>query len=230
MKKIGLVGGISWSSTIDYYRYFNEETNRRLGGLNFAECIIYSVNFSDFSKFNAAHNWDATCQLMTNAVSKLQKAGAGLVMLGANTAHIVADKLSQSIQLPLIDIREVTAKAVLQKGITEIGLLGTRYTMELDFYCKRLEEYNLNVRIPQKEKDRAFIESSLLNELSKGILSSETKKEYIRIAAGLIKEGAQGIILGCTEIPLLITQDDLPVPVFNTTQIHAAAAVEFSLS
>jgi aspartate racemase len=230
MKKIGLVGGISWTSTADYYRYINEETNKQLGDLNFAECIIYSVNFEHFNQCNAAHNWEGTFQLLSNAAVQLKNAGADLIMLGANTAHIVAERISEMTGLPLIDIRIATATAIKKRNISKIGLLGTVFTMELDFYKKKLSAYEIESLTPQNKADRDFIEDTLLHELGKGVIKEETKKEYIRIANDLIQQGAQGIVLGCTEIPLLLTQDDFSVPVFNTTSIHAQAAVEFALS
>lgn len=230
MKKIGLVGGISWSSTIDYYRFINEEVNKELGGLNFAECIIYSVNFENFRKYNAEHNWDATFKLLSDAALKLKDAGADIIMLGANTAHIVAERIGSKVDLPLIDIRTATANAIHKRKLKKVGLLGTVYTMELEFYKSKLSEEGIETVIPQSKADREFIEETLLHELGKGILLPETKKEYIRITDKLIEQGAEGIILGCTEIPLLIKQEDISVPVFNTTQIHAQAAVQFALS
>lgn len=230
MKKIGLVGGISWSSTLEYYRYINEEVNLKLGGLNYAECIIYSINFNDFHNANSRHDWDTTFELMKNASFKLKSAGAEMILLGANTAHIVADRLKDQIDIPLIDIRAATSKAIHGKRLKKVGLLGTTYTMELDYYKDKLLEQNIDVIIPSNKAERNFIEETLLHELGKGILLESTKKEYIRIANALIKKGAEGIVLGCTELPLLISQGDFNVPVFNTTQIHALAAVEFSLS
>lgn len=229
MKKIGLVGGISWTSTLDYYRYINEETNKRMGNLNFAECIIYSVNFEHFRKFNSQHNWHETFQLLSEATIHLKAAGAEVLLLGANTAHIVAEKISESTGLPLIDIRVATAIAIAKQGLKKVGLLGTVYTMELDFYKNKLSEHGIEVIIPAMEEDRQYMEASLLYELGKGIVLPETKARYIQIIDELIRQGAEGIVLGCTEIPLLISQEDVPVPVFNTTLIHAQAAVEFCL-
>ena len=229
MKTIGLVGGISWTSTIDYYRYINEETNKRLGSLNFAECIICSVNFEHFRLANAAHDWDAAFELLSNAAHKLEAAGAELIMLGANTAHIVADRIRSAIQLPLIDIREATVTAIRNKKLKKLALLGTVYTMELDFYKSYLSNAGLEVMIPGTKMEIDYIEHSLLYELGKGIMLRETKLQYLAIIKKLIDRGAEGIILGCTEIPLLINQEDVPVPVFNTTWLHANAAVEFAL-
>ncbi|MEJ5995650.1 amino acid racemase [Pedobacter sp. Du54] len=230
MKRIGLVGGISWASTLDYYRLINEETNKHLGSLNFAECIIYSVNFEHFRKSNAAHDWDSTFRLLLAAALHLKDAGADLILLGANTAHIVAERIAEAIPLPLIDIRTATANAIKSYGIKKVGLLGTVFTMELDFYKDRISGYGIETSIPASKQEIDFIEDTLLHELGKGLIKADTKHEYIRIANKLIAEGAEGIILGCTEIPLLISQEDFTVPIFNTTQIHAHAAVEFALS
>lgn len=230
MKKIGLVGGTSWTSTVDYYRFLNEETNKALGSLNFAECIIYSVNFEHFRNYNAAHNWDATFDLLANAALKLKDAGADLIILGANTAHIVAERISDKVGLPLIDIRVVTAQAIHEKKLKKVGLLGTVYTMELDFYKQKLSEEGLEILIPQTKAEIDFIEETLVHELGKGIILPQTKQEYLAIINRLIEQGAEGIILGCTEIPLIIHQQDVSVPVFNTTLIHAQAAVDFALS
>ncbi len=228
MKKIGLVGGISWTSTVDYYRYINEGINEQLGGLNFAECIIYSVNFDDFQKSNAAYDWDATFALLSGAAENLKKAGAEAILLCANTAHIVADLIAEKVKLPLIDIITATANAIHQKKLKKVGLLGTTYTMELDFYKDKLNVNGIEPIIPERQADRNFIEDTLRSELGRGILNPETKKFYRKIIEDLIQKGAEGIILGCTEIPLLINQGDVSVPVFDTTKIHALAAVEFA--
>ncbi|MFT3751133.1 MAG: amino acid racemase [Agriterribacter sp.] len=230
MKKIGLVGGTSWISTIDYYRFINEETNKRLGGLNFAECVIYSVNFEHFRKYNAMHNWDGTFDLLATAALKLKDAGAEIILLGANTAHIVAERVSNKVGLPLIDIRLATANAVHKKKLKKIALLGTVFTMQLDFYKDKLTEQGLETMIPKTKAEIEFIEKTLVHELGKGIILPKTKQEYLAIINRLIKQGAEGIVLGCTEIPLIINQEDVSVPVFNTTLIHAQAAVELALS
>lgn len=230
MKKIGLVGGISWTSTIDYYKFINEETNKKSGCLNFAECIIYSLNFEQFKNCNAEHNWDGTFELLANAANSLKDAGAEVILLGANTAHIVAELVSKRVGLPLIDIRIATANAVKKKGLQKVGLLGTVYTMELDFYKNKLAEEGLEILIPSTKEERSFIEKTLLEELGRGILLPETKQQYLAIINRLIEQGAEGIILGCTEIPLIISQEDVSLPVFNTTLLHAQAAVAFALS
>jgi aspartate racemase len=230
MKKIGMVGGTSWTSTVDYYKIINEEVNQKLGGLNYAECIVYSINFNDFHTCNAAHDWEGTYRILESASLQLKAAGAEMVLLCANTAHIVADRLSQQISLPLIDIRKATAEAIKKKKIKKVGLLGTVYTMQLDFYKEKLREEGIESIVPHSRADIDFIEHTLLHELGKGIIKEETKIRYLHIIDDLIQEGAEGIILGCTEIPLLIHQEDVTVPVFNTTEIHALAAVQFALN
>jgi aspartate racemase len=229
MKKIGLVGGISWTSTLDYYRYFNEGINERLGGLNFAECIIYSINFGQYSKHNAKYDWDGAYKMLFEAASNLKAAGADCILLGANTAHIVADRLAATIGLPLLQVTSAVSDAIHQKGLTKIGLLGTIYTMELDFYKDKLRDNGIESIIPETKEERIWIEDVLRYELSKGILNPETKKGFLDMMDRLIKRGAEGIILGCTEIPLIIKQEDVSFPVFDTTKIHALAAVEFAL-
>ena len=229
MKKIGLVGGISWTSTLDYYRYFNEGINERLGGLNFAECIIYSINFGQYSKLNAKYDWDGAYKILFDAASNLKAAGADCILLGANTAHIVADRLAATIGLPLLQVTSAVSDAIHQKGLTKVGLLGTIYTMELDFYKDKLRDNGIEAIIPDSKEERVWIEDVLRYELSKGILNPETKKGFIDMMVRLIERGAEGIILGCTEIPLIIKQEDVSFPVFDTTKIHALAAVDFAV-
>lgn len=230
MKKIGLVGGISWSSTLDYYRLLNEEVNRRLGGHHFAECIVYSVDFHRFQAGNAAGDWDDTFELLRDAALALEFAGADLVLLCANTAHKVADEVAKNLHVPLVDIRTATINAVQSHGFKQVGLLGTVYTMEMDFYRDRFTQAGIQTLVPEQKEVRDYIEQTLLHELGKGIVLDNTRQEYVRIIQQLIANGAEGIILGCTEIPLLIRQQDVPVPVFNTTQIHVQAAVDLALA
>jgi aspartate racemase len=229
MKKIGLVGGISWTSTLDYYKYINEGINEKLGGLNFAEMIIYSLNYYDFHKNDLDNDFDASFMLLFQAAQQLKKSGAQAIVLGANTAHSVAQRLELAIGLPLIHIVDAVAMEINKKGLRKVGLLGTKLTMELPFYKDKLKAENIEVLIPKQKKDRAFIHETLTNELGKGILKKETKQRYISIINELINNGAEGIVLGCTEIPILVNQKDVSVPVFNTTKIHAQAAVDFAL-
>jgi len=230
VKKIGIIGGISWTSTLDYYKYINEGINQKLGGLNSAELIIYSLNYHDYQKLDNDSNTDATLNLFLNAAKKLKEAGCEAIILAANTAHLVAEKLESALDLPLLHIADATAKEINKKGIHKIGLLGTLQTMELSFYKDKLKEKNIETLIPSKKEDRNFIHLSLTLELGKGIIKTETKQKYIDIINRLIEDGAEGIVLGCTEIPLLINQNDVSVPVFDTTKIHSQAAVEFVLN
>jgi len=226
MKKVGLVGGTSWVSTIDYYKFINEGVNKKLGGLQFAECLIYSLNFGDIQE----KTWPNAYELVLNACLSLQKSGVDAIVLCANTAHMHADKIEKEIDVPLIHIGTETAKAITQEKITTVGLLGTSFSMEMDFYKDRLKSFGLNVLIPESQETRNYIQQVLKQELGKGIINPESKENYIKIANELIERGAEGIILGCTEIPLLIDQSDFSVPVFDTTKIHSDAIVSFMLT
>lgn len=226
MKKIGLVGGISWVSTMDYYKFINEGVNSKLGRLNFAECIIYSLNFGDIQ----AKGWNYSFELLLNACESLKRSGVDSIVLCANTAHLFAEKLQEAIKLPIIHIGTETAKAVNKQGFKKAGLLGTKFTMEMDFYRNKLEEYGLEVLIPEKQETRNYIQHTVKEELGIGFINPETKANYISIVKELVDRGAECIILGCTEIPLLISQDDFTIPIFDTTKIHSQAIVEYVVS
>ena len=226
MKKIGLVGGISWVSTMDYYKFINEGVNSKLGGLNFAECVLYSLNFGDIQSVS----WVNSFELLLNACESLKKSGVDSIVLCANTAHLFADKLQETIKMPIIHIGVETAKAVTKQGLNKVGLLGTKFTMEMDFYRNKLEEFGLEVMIPEKQETRDYIQLTVKEELGIGYINNETKKNYITIANELIERGAECIILGCTEIPMLISKDDFKIPVFDTTKIHSQAIVEYMVS
>ena len=228
MKTLGLIGGISWISTIDYYRMINQGINDHLGGLNFAQCLIYSFNYADIKRNNDANDWDATFLMVSRACSHLESCGADGILLCANTMHYIADRLQAQLKVPLIHIATTTLHEVLRHPIRKIGLLGTKFTMELDFIKFPFRERGIEVLIPE-EADRAFIHGTITGELGKGIVKQETKNRYLEISKKLIGKGAQGIILGCTEIPLLIQPGDLPVTVFDSTRLHAAAGVAFAL-
>lgn len=230
MKKLGLVGGMSWVSTVDYYRFINEGINAKLGGLNYAECMIYSVNFNAFVSNNTAGKWDDTFRILLDACQNLEKAGAEAIVLCANTAHAVADRLESEIDLPIIHIVTATAAAIRSAGLRKVGLLGTKFTMEMDFYKDKLVSLGIEPIIPATQETRDFIQDTLRDELGKGIIREETREGYLAIIDELIAEGAEGIILGCTEIPMIISQDDVSVPVFDTTRIHSDAAITFALS
>lgn len=226
MKKIGLVGGISWTSTIDYYKLINDGVNKRLGGLQYAECVIYSLNFGSVQE----KTWENCYDLLLEACNSLKKTGVDAIALCANTAHLYANQLQEAIQLPIIHIGVATAQAVKRKGLKRVALLGTKYTMELDFYRDKLEEYGLEVMIPATQELRDYVQQTVKEELGRGIINDETRKTYIDIVNTMADSGAEGIILGCTEIPLLINQDDFVLPVFDTTKIHSEVIVDFLLS
>lgn len=228
MKILGLIGGISWVSTIDYYRLINQGINDELGGLNFAECMVYSFNYADIKRNNDANDWELTLQMLTDAALSLKNGGAAAIVLCANTMHMIADRLEENVGLPVINIAIATAGAIKQGGYKKVGLLGTRFTMEQPFFRDKLADKGIEVVIPGEE-DRQVIHYTIFEELGRGILKPETKAFYIDVMNKLAGEGAEGIILGCTEIPLLISSADVPMPLFDTTQIHAKAAVEFAL-
>jgi aspartate racemase len=230
MRKLGLVGGISWVSTIDYYRFINEGVNQRLGGLNYAELLLYSINFEEFQRNNSAGDWEATYRLIRAACENLRQGGAEGIVLCANTAHVVADRVAEAVGLPVIHIADVTAGAIRQRGLHKVGLLGTKFTMEMDFYRDRLQSHGIEVIVPAQQEVRDFIQRTVRDELGRGVTREDTKRAYIAIVRDLVAHGAEGIVLGCTEIPLLISQEDFVLPVFDTTRIHARAAVEFALS
>ena len=229
MKTIGLIGGTSWVSTIDYYRYINQMVNEKLGGINSQKILLYSMNMDDLFKFGNVNDWEGLGKFMTDIALKLQTAGAECIVICANTPHIVADLVQPRINIPLIHIADETAKEIVKKKLKKVILLGTKITMEQDFLKKRLLNYGIETIIPEGE-DREFIHTSIFSELGKGIFSDETRKKYLHIINNLQKSGGEGVILGCTEIPMLIKPEDCSIPSFDTTLIHAKAAVEFALA
>jgi aspartate racemase len=228
MKTIGIIGGTTWVSTLDYYKLLNQKVNRKLGRNHSARILLYSVDFEDIIRFKAAGNEDALKKMMLDAANKLDYAGAECLLLGANTMHMLADFIQERISIPLIHIAEETAKVIAIKKQKKVGLLGTKVTMEKEFYKNKLADLNIEAIIPSPA-ERDFINHSIFEEFSREIFSAETKASYTEIIAGLVLRGAEGIILGCTEIPLLLKQEDFDVPLFNTTEIHAEAAVKFAL-
>jgi aspartate racemase len=229
MKTIGLVGGMSWESTLEYYRVINEYTKQRLGGFHSARLVLYSVDFSEVEAQQHEGRWDDLTRLMTDAAQRVERAGAELLLICTNTMHKMADDVQKAIRIPILHIVDVTAAAIKSRGIKRVGLLGTRFTMEQDFYSGRLiRNHGLEVLIPD-EKEREDIHRILYNELCLGEIRDPSKKTFQRIIANLEARGAQGIILGCTEIPLLVSQADYRVPLFDTTTLHARAAVDFAL-
>lgn len=226
MKKTGLVGGISWVSTMEYYRLINEGVNQKMGGLNFAECLLYSLNFGAIQE----KGWKDSYDLLYNACDSLKKSGVDAIALCANTAHLFADKLQAEIQLPFIHIAAETAKVARHQGLSKLGLLGTSFTMEMPFYRDKLKEYGVEVIIPENQATRDYLQHTIKEELGRGIILPATKQQYAFIAADLVKRGAEGIILGCTEIPMLMSKEDFSVPSFDTTTIHSQAIVDFMFS
>lgn len=226
MKKIGLVGGISWTSTLDYYKYINEGINQRLGGLNSAECLIYSLNFSDVQNIG----WANAFNLIYKACETLVSANVDAIALGANTAHLFADEIQSEISVPIIHIAEATAKEIKQQKLDKVGLLGTKFTMEMDFYQKKLKEYGIETIVPTNKNDVEDIQSILKNELGKGIIKKKSKLKFVEYSDKLMEQGAKGIILGCTEIPMLISQKDFDYPIFDTTRIHVENIIDFIIN
>ncbi|PES25973.1 aspartate racemase [Bacillus anthracis] len=229
MKTIGLIGGMSWESTTEYYRIINEEIKSRLGGLHSAKCLINSVDFEEIEGFQSSGDWDSAGEILGNAAYSLQSAGADFIIICTNTMHKVVEKIKENIHIPVLHIADATAKEMKRKGIQTVGLLGTKYTMELDFYKSRIEENHIKVTVPSKT-DRDKINEVIYTELCLGKIVSQSREYYKRVIEELVQEGgAQGIILGCTEIGLLVKQEDVSIPIFDTTHIHAVEAVNFAL-
>jgi aspartate racemase len=228
MKTIGLIGGMSWQSTIPYYRILNESIRDALGGFHSARIILYSVDFAEIEELQRDGRWDDSAIQLTNIARALEGAGADFLVIGTNTMHIIADQIAAGIGIPLLHVADATAAAVLESGAQTVGLLGTRFTMEKDFYRHRLESHGLRVLIPE-QADRDEVHRVIYDELIAGRLEPASRTTYRRIVADLVASGAQAIIFGCTEIGLLIDQSDSAVPVFDTTTIHAQAAARWAV-
>lgn len=228
MKTLGLVGGTGWVSTVDYYRFINQGINDALGGHEFARCILYSLNFADIVACNARNDSEGIYMLIKDATDRVIQAGAEGIVLCANTLHKYADRLQATIRVPIVHIAEATAREIRDKNLTTVGLLGTIYTMEEDFYTSKLAAAHIRTIVPEKA-DREFINATIYDELLKEIFKDESKKRLLEIMNKLEQRGVQGIVLGCTEIPLIIKDEDFHLPMFNTTAIHARAAVNFAL-
>jgi aspartate racemase len=228
VKTLGLIGGTTWHSTIEYYRAINEGIHARLGGASSAKLILYSVNFEELKPPTDAASRAHVAAELTSIARRLEVAGAACIVLCANTPHMVADDVGRAIGIPLLHIAEPIGAAIVASGLRTVGLLGTRPTMEQGFIKDKLGAHGITVVVPD-EASRAFVHSSILDELGHGIFTEKTKARYLAIMSELAERGARGTILGCTEIPLLIKPGDSPLPVFDTTALHAAAAVEFAL-
>lgn len=228
MKTLGLIGGTTWVSTVDYYRLINRQVNERLGGLNSAKILLYSVNFAEFNPPTDPNEWGELTQKFAEIAKNLEKSGAECVVFCANTPHLIVDEIQPLVNIPIISIAEETAKEIAKSSLKKVGLLGTRITMEQSFYKDKLKKYGIETVIPEFE-ERQFIHHSIIYEMSKDIFKEETKERYLQIIQKLIEQGVDGIVLGCTEIPIIIKQKDSAVPLFDTTLIHANAIVNFAL-
>jgi len=229
MKTIGMIGGMSWESSIEYYRIINETVRTELGGLHSAKSIMYSVEFAEIEALQHQDRWDDAARIMISAARGIENGGADFGLICTNTMHKLYEIVQQSINIPMLHIADATAESIKAGGIQKIALLGTRFTMEETFYKGRLvENYGLEVIIPSSD-DMEIVHHIIYDELCAGIIQSESKQKYTDIIGRLVRAGAEGIILGCTEIGLLVKQEDSPVPLFDTTEIHARAAVRYAL-
>ena len=228
LKTIGLIGGMSWESTVTYYKIINEVIKEKLGGLHSAKCVLYSVDFQEIEECQANGNWEKSGEILGEAAYNLEKAGADFIVICTNTMHKVVDQIKEKISIPILHIAEMTAEKILEKGLENIALLGTKYTMEQDFYKSKLIEKGINVIIPDKN-DVEIINKVIYDELCLGTINSNSKKKFLEIVDKLRSKGAEGIILGCTEIGLLIKNEDTDVPLFDTAIIHAEQAAIYSI-
>ncbi len=229
MKTIGLIGGLSWESSIEYYRIINQETQKRLGGLHSAKCLLHSFDFAEIESLQETGDWETASKRMIAAAQNLERAGADCIVICSNTMHRMADDVAAAVKGPLIHIADATAEVIRDDGLQTIGLLGTRYTMEQEFYKGRMtDRYSLNVLIPDAA-GRDIVHSIIYEELVRGIIQDESRALYQAVINKLRTAGAQAVILGCTEIGLLIKPEDCPIPSYDTTYLHALAAVDWAL-
>ena len=228
MKTIGLIGGMSWESTVTYYQLINEAVKKSLGGLHSAKILLYSVDFQEIEECQTRGDWEKSARILGDAAKGLEGAGADCIVICPNTMHKVAPQIGERVSIPILHIAEATAEALIESGISRVLLLGTRYTMQQDFYKEKLVERGIEVMVPGDE-DMEIVNRIIFGELCLGVISEESRKEYLRIIEEQKGRGAQGVILGCTEIGLLISQADTELPVFDTTQIHAGRAAEWAV-
>ncbi|RIW28683.1 aspartate/glutamate racemase family protein [Bacillus salacetis] len=228
MKTIGLIGGMSWESSVEYYRIINEMVKEKLGGLHSAKCLLYSVDFDEIERFQAEGDWEGAGKALGEAASSLEKAGAEFIVICTNTMHKVIDHIEAGINIPVLHIADATAHQIQRSNIKTVGLLGTKYTMEQDFYKSRIKSKGINVLVPDEE-ERTNVNKVIYEELCLGQIKQSSKEYYKSVIKHLVAEGAEGIILGCTEIGLLVKPEDSEVPLFNTTVIHAVEAVNTAL-
>lgn len=229
MKTIGLIGGMSWESSIEYYRIINEVIREKLGGLHSAKSVMVSVDFAQIEELQNQNRWSEATEFMIDAAYQVAAAGADFLLIATNTMHKMYDEVQAALNIPVLHIADATALKIKEAGFNKIGLLGTIYTMEQEFYKGRLSElYGLDVLVPAKI-DRQLVNQIIYDQLVIGQIKPESKAEFTRVIANLVEMGAQGIVLGCTEIPLLVDPEQMPVPSFDTTYIHAELAVEIAL-
>ncbi|MBL3648271.1 aspartate/glutamate racemase family protein [Bacillus vallismortis] len=229
MKTIGLIGGMSWESSAEYYRIINEEIKKKLGGLHSAKCLLYSVDFKEIEHYQSEGAWDQAGAALGEAARSLEKAGADFIVICTNTMHKVIGYIQEMITIPILHIADATADQITRQGIRSVGLLGTKYTMEQDFYRSRIESHDINVIVPSDE-ERELINHIIYQELCLGEIKQSSRNMYKKMINHLVDRGAEGIILGCTEIGLLVKAEDSKVPLFDTAFIHAQTAVNTSLS
>lgn len=229
VKTLGLIGGLSWYSTIVYYRTINQLTNERLGSSHSAKLILFSVDFEEFRILQDKNDWNGVEDMLSNAATQLQNTGADCIVMCTNTPHLVADEVRKKIKIPLIHIAEETAKEIVSQNIKTVGLLGTKFTMENSFFKNRLLEFGIEAIVPE-DADKNYIHASIFNELTRGIFKDETKNKFLEIIDKLKSDGAGGIVFACTEFSILINPAACSIPIFDTTTIHARAAVNFSLT
>jgi aspartate racemase len=230
MKTIGLIGGMSWESTVPYYQDINRAVGARLGGLSSAKIVLYSVEFQEIERLQHADRWDEAGAILADAARAVRRAGADVIVLCTNTMHRVAPQIEAAVDVPLLHIADATAARVKAAGVTRAGLLGTRFTMEQPFYRDRLaQRHGLDVLVPP-EDERTLVHTVIYGELCFGTFTEESRRAFQAVVGGLVARGAQGVILGCTEIGLLLHSEDAPVPLFDTGRIHAEAAAEFALA
>lgn len=229
MKTIGLIGGLSWESSVEYYRLINEGVKQKLGGLHSAQCVMVSVDFGPIEELMRQGNWQQVNKILVDAAFHLKQGGADFIIICSNTIHKCADSIIEQTGMPVLHIADAAAQKIKEQKLKKVGLLGTRFVMEGDFYRQKLkEDHGIEVVIPA-EKEREIINEIIFQELCMGVLKKESKEQFKKIISILLQLGAEGIVLGCTEIPLLIKQADVAAPVFDTTTLHAAMAVEYSL-
>ncbi|MBE5987947.1 aspartate racemase [Lacrimispora xylanisolvens] len=228
MKTIGIIGGMSWESTVTYYQIMNETVKQELGGLHSAKILLYSVDFSEIERCQAEGDWEKSGDILASAAESLEKAGADFLVIATNTMHKVVPQIQKRIHIPIVHVAEVTAEELKQNHITTVALLGTKYTMTQEFYKEKLENAGIQVLIPEASEIEV-VNSIIFDELCLGSILETSKERYLQIIEGLKNRGAQGVILGCTEIGLLIRQEDTELPVFDTTKIHAVKAAKLSL-